>query len=115
MVNWFRKDPTNGRFMWPGFGENIRVLDWILRRCDGEDSGEKSIVGMVPKNDALNLEGLDDPVDMKGLMSTPKEFWLKEVEELEQYFAIQVGECVPKEILDELEALKQRALKQDEE
>lgn len=78
--------------MWPGFGDNIRVLDWALRRCDGEKGiAVRTPIGYVPKADALNLEGLKQKVDLELLFSTPKDFWLEETDELRNYFNTQVG------------------------
>ena len=70
---------SSGGFLWPGFGENVRVLDWILRRCEGTAKADKSAVGLVPAEGEINLEGLDEPVDMEQLFSVPKQFWLEEV------------------------------------
>lgn len=77
-VNWFRKD-EQGKFLWPGFGENSRVLDWILRRIDNEDCAKESPIGLIPKDDALNLKGLSQKIDMDRIFEIPKEFWLQEV------------------------------------
>ena len=94
--------------MWPGFGENIRVIDWALRICDGEkDISKTSPIGYIPKEGSLCLEGLDD-VDEKAIFSTPKQFWLDEVKELRCYFNDQVGASCPPEILNELDALETR-------
>jgi phosphoenolpyruvate carboxykinase (GTP) len=106
-VNWFRKG-ADGKFMWPGFGENSRVLDWICRRIDGEDSAVKTPIGYVPKEDALNLAGLKEEVDMKGLFDLPKDFWLQEVEEIRTYFEEQVNKDLPDAMWQELEQLKER-------
>ncbi|OXU28699.1 hypothetical protein TSAR_007135 [Trichomalopsis sarcophagae] len=103
-VNWFRKGP-NG-FLWPGFGENSRVLDWILRRIDGEDIAVDSPIGYLPKPESLNLEGLADKVDLQELFSLPKEFWKKEVSELREYLDKQVNDDLPKAILEELDNLE---------
>ena len=70
---------SSGGFLWPGFGENVRVLDWILRRCEGTAKADKSAVGLVPAEGEINLEGLDEPVDMEQLFSVPKQFWFEEV------------------------------------
>ncbi|KAL4234349.1 Protein kinase C-like 1 [Mactra antiquata] len=105
-VNWFRKGP-NG-FLWPGFGENSRVLDWIFRRVNGEDCAMKSAVGYIPKPDSINLSGLKESVDMNALFNLPKEFWQSEVKELEKYFEDQVGEDLPPKIKQELKKLEQR-------
>ncbi len=108
MVNWFRKAATGG-FLWPGFGENVRVLDWILRRCDGEDVAVDSPVGLVPRQSTLNVDGLGD-LQLDEIFSTPKDFWLEEVREVRQYFNDQVGDSIPKEIMTELDALRDRLL-----
>jgi len=112
-VNWFRKNAETGGFLWPGFGENIRVLDWVLRRCSDkhDDSAEKSAIGYVPKAGVINLEGLKDPVDMKQIFSVPKDFWTEEIEELRTYFKQQVGSSLPSQITKQLDALESRLLK----
>lgn len=108
MVNWFRRTPQGG-FMWPGFGDNIRVLDWALRRCNGDDTAAvRSPIGFVPAPGSLNIKGLEDQVDLEALFSTPKDFWLSEIEELKTYFATQVGESLPKEINNQLDELQKR-------
>ncbi len=114
MVNWFRRsqkhDGTEGGFLWPGFRENVRVLDWVFRRCDDEpDIAVNSPVGILPKHDAMNLVGLEDHWDE--LFSTPKDFWDAEVKELEDYFNNQVGDSLPKEITAQLKALSDRFAK----
>lgn len=109
-VNWFRKG-SNGKFMWPGFGDNSRVLDWVCRRVDGEDSAVKTPIGYVPKSDALNLEGLKEAVDMKELMAIPKDFWVEEVDEIAKYFEEQVNQDLPPEIGNQINQLKERIQK----
>ncbi|XP_014207920.1 phosphoenolpyruvate carboxykinase [GTP] [Copidosoma floridanum] len=108
-VNWFRKGP-NG-FLWPGFGENSRVLDWILRRIDGEDVAVESPIGYLPKPESLNLEGLSEKIDLQELFSLPREFWQKEVTELREYFDSQVGQDMPEAILKELNKLESSVAK----
>ena len=103
-VNWFRKD-SNGKFLWPGFGENSRVLDWILRRIDGEDIAEDSPIGLLPKPGSINLENLTDNVNITELFRLPKTFWQKEVEDLREYFDAQIGNDLPKAIAKELNRL----------
>lgn len=103
-VNWFRKD-LDGKFLWPGFGENSRVLDWILRRIDGEDIAEESAIGLLPKPGSINLENLNDNVNMTELLRLPKNFWRKEVEDLREYFDAQVGSDLPDAIAMELTRL----------
>jgi len=108
MVNWFRKSAKGG-FLWPGFGENIRVLDWCLSRCDDNDSSiaEMSPVGFIPSQGSMNLDGLND-IDMNSIFHIPQDFWLEEVEELRNYFHNQVGQSLPKEIISQLKALEDR-------
>ncbi|XP_041489994.1 phosphoenolpyruvate carboxykinase [GTP], mitochondrial [Microtus oregoni] len=105
-VNWFRRDEA-GRFLWPGFGENARVLDWICRRLDGEDSAQETPIGLVPKEGALNLSGLK-AIDNIQLFSIPKDFWEQEVRDIRSYLTQQVNQDLPKEVLSELEALEGR-------
>ncbi|XP_005370505.1 phosphoenolpyruvate carboxykinase [GTP], mitochondrial isoform X2 [Microtus ochrogaster] len=105
-VNWFRRDEA-GRFLWPGFGENARVLDWICRRLDGEDSAQETPIGLVPKEGALNLSGLK-AIDNIQLFSIPKDFWEQEVRDIRSYLTEQVNQDLPKEVLSELEALEGR-------
>ncbi|KAK7801469.1 hypothetical protein U0070_006632 [Myodes glareolus] len=105
-VNWFRRDET-GRFLWPGFGENARVLDWICRRLEGEDSARETPIGLVPKEGALNLSGLK-AIDNIQLFSIPKDFWEQEVRDIRSYLTEQVNQDLPKEVLAELEALEGR-------
>ncbi|CAG0917606.1 unnamed protein product [Notodromas monacha] len=97
-----------GKFLWPGFGENLRVLDWILRRLDGEDIGEKSAIGIIPKEGSINIAGLSPAPDMKELFHLPKDFWLDEVTEMTKYYKEQVGKDLPNEMWRELEDLKKR-------
>ncbi|KAF6212979.1 hypothetical protein GE061_010692 [Apolygus lucorum] len=107
-VNWFRKD-ADGKFLWPGFGDNIRVLDWILRRVDNDCSIiEATPIGYVPKEGSLNLEGLSPQPDMKKLLSVPKDFWKKEAESIEKYLKEQIDKDVPAQVLNQLQALKER-------
>ncbi|CAO2577472.1 Phosphoenolpyruvate carboxykinase, cytosolic [GTP] [Lemmus lemmus] len=105
-VNWFRKD-KDGKFLWPGFGENSRVLEWMFNRIEGDDGAKLTPIGYVPKENALNLKGLGN-VNMEELLGISKEFWEKEVEEISKYLEDQVNADLPYEIQRELDALKQR-------
>jgi phosphoenolpyruvate carboxykinase (GTP) len=106
-VNWFRKD-EEGRFVWPGFGENIRVLKWILERTDGEENYIDSAIGREPKLDCLDVEGLNiSDSNMKKLFQVNKEDGLKEVSGIKEYYKI-FGDKLPKELSDEIEALEKR-------
>ncbi|XP_014459994.2 phosphoenolpyruvate carboxykinase [GTP], mitochondrial [Alligator mississippiensis] len=108
-VNWFRKGP-DGNFLWPGFGENCRVLDWICRRVDGEDSAQETPIGYVPREGALNLQGLAN-VDYQELFHLPKEFWEQEARDIRKYLTEQVNEDLPREVMQELEGLESRVKK----
>lgn len=103
-VNWFRKS-VDGKFLWPGFGENSRVLDWILRRIDGESIAAESAIGLLPTPGSINVENLEENVDMAELFRLPKNFWQKEVDALGEYFDAQVGRDLPEAIALELKRL----------
>lgn len=106
-VNWFRKDDS-GNWLWPGFGENSRVLKWIFERIDGKENGYISPVGYIPKPDELDTEGLSLlPGALDALLSVDKAAWKHEVEELCRYFSM-LGSKLPKEIEGQLCALKKR-------
>ncbi|KAJ7381504.1 Protein kinase C-like 1 [Desmophyllum pertusum] len=105
-VNWFRLD-ENGKFLWPGFGENSRALEWVVRRCDGEDIADPSPIGFIPKNGTINTEGLGN-LDMEKLFSIPKDYWLEECQSLRAYYDEQLGDDLPQAVQDELNALEQR-------
>jgi len=109
-VNWFRKT-EKGDYMWPGFGENIRVLDWVMRRVDGDDIAEPSAIGLIPKPGTIHTENMDQIVDMEALFQLPKEFWKKEVEAINKYFDEQVNEDLPNEIREEMKKLEERVEK----
>ncbi|ETE62568.1 Phosphoenolpyruvate carboxykinase, cytosolic [GTP], partial [Ophiophagus hannah] len=106
-VNWFRKD-GQGKFLWPGFGENSRVLEWMFNRIQGEDDGAQlTAIGYIPNDTGLNLKGLER-VSLQKLCDISKEFWEKEVEEIKKYFAEQVNADLPYEMEREVIALEQR-------
>ncbi|CAM4646832.1 phosphoenolpyruvate carboxykinase [GTP], mitochondrial [Caretta caretta] len=108
-VNWFRKDAA-GNFLWPGFGENSRVLDWIFRRVEGEESAQETPIGYVPREGALDLQGLAK-VDFQELFSLPKAFWEQEAREVRKYLTEQVNDDLPREVMRELEGLESRVKK----
>lgn len=104
-VNWFRTD-EKGNFLWPGFGENLRVLDWILGRCDGKLDAKNTPVGYVPLEKDINLNGTDvSGSDLKNLLEINKDLWLKETEELKKFFEI-FGDKMPEELNAELTELE---------
>ena len=85
-VNWFRKD-ADGNFMWPGFGDNMRVLQWILQRCAGAGDAVKTAIGYVPDPAVLNIDGLDlDRDTVHDLLSIDAKIWRTEIDEIEAYF-----------------------------
>ncbi len=106
-VNWFRKD-NKGQFIWPGFGENSRVLDWIVRRVSGEESAVKTPVGYLPKPGSINIDGLTDNIDMEELFHLPRSFWQREASEIRKYFEEQINKDLPDEIWAQLSALEHR-------
>ncbi len=106
-VNWFRKD-QDGKWLWPGFGENSRVLKWIVERIEGSAEGRETAIGTLPTRNALDLDGLDMPQqDLDLLLSVDTEVWKKEAELMPEYFA-QFGDHLPQAIKDEHHALVER-------
>ncbi len=110
-VNWFRTD-ENGNFIWPGFGDNLRVLLWILDRCEGKVEAVETPIGFVPKPEDINVEGLDGvTVDtIRDLLTIDKESWLADVENIKEFYAL-VGSHVPAEMYDELAKLEENLKK----
>ncbi|NLV99068.1 MAG: phosphoenolpyruvate carboxykinase (GTP) [Clostridiaceae bacterium] len=106
-VNWFRRD-SDGHFLWPGFGENSRVLAWVVGRCAGTAGAEKTAIGYLPRVEDIDLSGLDiDPADMQEVLRVDKDAWLQESQLIEENFK-SYGERMPQELFDQLEALKKR-------
>jgi phosphoenolpyruvate carboxykinase (GTP) len=106
-VNWFRKS-ADGRFLWPGFGENSRVLNWIFDRCAGRGEAEESPIGWVPANGAITTEGLNiSKEDLAEVMAVNPSEWEQEVPLIEEYYRT-YGERTPPELYAELEALAAR-------
>jgi phosphoenolpyruvate carboxykinase (GTP) len=107
-VNWFRKDRDTGDFLWPGFGENSRVLEWIFRRLDGDASGASTPIGVVPEPDDLDLEGLDaNAGSVAAALAVDPEEWRRELPALRASFDA-LGERLPQALRDQLEALEER-------
>ncbi|MET9212500.1 MULTISPECIES: phosphoenolpyruvate carboxykinase (GTP) [unclassified Nocardia] len=106
-VNWFRRG-GDGRFLWPGFGENSRVLEWIVGRIEGRSGAEATAVGNVPSASDLDLEGLDVVVgDVDEALAVNVEEWRNEIPSIEEWFQF-VGDKLPSGVRDEFEALKER-------
>jgi phosphoenolpyruvate carboxykinase (GTP) len=104
-VNWFRTD-DEGHFIWPGFGDNMRVLKWILDRCEDKVDAVETAIGFVPKAEDIDIEGLDITVDtIKELLTVDNASWLEDVANIKEFYA-QVGDRVPKEMYDELAILE---------
>ena len=106
-VNWFRKD-ADGRWLWPGFGENSRVLKWIFGRVAGTAAGTDTAIGVLPTEDALDTTGLDvSAARLAELLGVDEEEWRHEIPSIEEHFAF-LGERLPVELWDELAALEKR-------
>jgi phosphoenolpyruvate carboxykinase (GTP) len=106
-VNWFRKSPE-GAFLWPGFGDNSRVLEWVLERVDGKGEAVDTAIGRVPTSAAIDIEGLDiDQATLDQLLRVDNEAWRQEIPQIEAHYA-GIGEAVPHELKDQLAALEKR-------
>ena len=106
-VNWFQVD-ENGKFMWPGYGDNFRVLEWILKRCNGEVGAVETPIGYVPNPADIDLTGLDDisVADVEKLLTIDKDVWAEEIEGIEKHYAGFPN--LPAELSAQLDALKAR-------
>ncbi len=106
-VNWFRKD-EQGKFIWPGFGENSRVLEWVFRRCEDKAGAVETPIGLLPEEGAINLDGLDLSEEARTQLLTVDEEAVKgEIPQYEEHFA-KFGEDLPTELRTQLDALKER-------
>ncbi|HEY2333810.1 MAG TPA: phosphoenolpyruvate carboxykinase (GTP) [Solirubrobacterales bacterium] len=106
-VNWFRKD-ADGKFLWPGFGENSRVLEWVFRRCEGNAGAVETAIGLLPAEGEINTEGLDiDAAAMRELLSVDDELLRHQLPQLQEHFA-QFGDRLPAELGQQLRALEAR-------
>lgn len=106
-VNWFRRD-SDGNFIWPGFGDNSRVLEWIVRRLEGQADAQESAIGSLPLLDELNLEGVDiSETELAELFALDRQSWLQEADLTQEYFE-QFGDRVPEALREQLEGLRAR-------
>jgi phosphoenolpyruvate carboxykinase (GTP) len=106
-VNWFRKG-ADGRFLWPGFGENSRVLEWVFRRCNGDAEAVETPIGLVPADGALNTEGLDiDPDDLAEVLRVDLDTLRAQIPQVKEHLA-RFGDDLPAPVHQQLEALEQR-------
>jgi phosphoenolpyruvate carboxykinase (GTP) len=106
-VNWFRKD-DDGKFLWPGFGENSRVLEWVFRRCEDATDAIETPIGLLPTEGAINTEGLNVSDEaMKELLSVDTEKVKAQLPQIQEHLA-KFGDKLPAEITAQLEALEER-------
>jgi phosphoenolpyruvate carboxykinase (GTP) len=106
-VNWFRKD-ADGKFLWPGFGENSRVLEWVFERCAGRGEAVESPIGLLPGVGAIPTDGLDiAPGDMDALLAVDDDEWRAEIPSIREHFD-NLGERLPAALRDELANLEKR-------
>ena len=112
-VNWFKQD-EEGNFLWPGFGDNMRVLDWIIKRCEGTVDAEETAIGYLPKKEDLNLTGIEDEVTpevLDKLLTVDTDLWKKEIAEMRRYYQDDIaakGGKVPAELMAELDKIEAR-------
>ncbi|MDD6990876.1 MAG: phosphoenolpyruvate carboxykinase (GTP) [Oscillospiraceae bacterium] len=112
-VNWFKQD-ENGNFMWPGFGDNMRVLDWIIKRCEGTIDAEETAIGYLPKKEDINLTGIEDEVTpeiLDKLLAVDKDLWKKEIAEMRRYYDEDItakGGHVPAALYAQLDKIEAR-------
>ena len=110
-VNWFRQDEKSD-FMWPGFGENMRVIDWILDRCEDKVDAQETAIGYVPYAKDINIKGTDVSEEtLEKLLYVDKTRWAAEADEIEKYYDDNFGDKLPKEIRDNLATLKANCAK----
>jgi phosphoenolpyruvate carboxykinase (GTP) len=106
-VNWFRKD-EEGNFLWPGFGENSRVLEWVFRRCEGEVDSDETPLGLVPREGDLNTEGLDmGAEELAAVLKADVEGLREQLPQVREHLE-RLGDALPQEIRTQFEALEQR-------
>ena len=106
-VNWFRLD-DEGHFIWPGFGDNLRVLEWIINRCEGKADAVETPIGFVPRAEDINLEGLDLDVEtLKSILEVDKDLWKAEADGIAEFYT-KFGDKLPDELKKQLESLKAR-------
>lgn len=110
-VNWFKQD-ENGNFIWPGFGDNMRVLDWIIKRCEGTIDAVETPIGFVPKKGDINVEGIEDEVTpeiMDKLLDVDKDLWTKEIAEMRRYYKEDIadkGGKIPAALYEQLDKIE---------
>ena len=107
-VNWFRKDPETDEYLWPGFGDNARVLAWVFRRCDGDAEATETAVGLLPTADSLDLSGLDmDRETLEAVLAVDLDEWREEIPMIREFFE-DFGDRLPAELREALDGLEGR-------
>ncbi|MGN1403941.1 MAG: phosphoenolpyruvate carboxykinase domain-containing protein, partial [Ruminococcus sp.] len=115
-VNWFKTD-EEGNFLWPGFGDNMRVLDWIIKRCEGTVDAVETPIGYEPKPEDINVDGLVyegkqyTTEDIADLLKLDMDLWEKEISEMRRYYKEDIadkGGKIPQALYDQLDALEAR-------
>lgn len=112
-VNWFKQD-ENGNFIWPGFGDNMRVLDWIIKRCEGKVDADETAIGYLPKKGDINVAGIEDEVTpeiMDKLLNVDTDLWKAEIAEMRRYYNDDIaakGGKIPAALYEELDKLEAR-------
>jgi phosphoenolpyruvate carboxykinase (GTP) len=105
-VNWFRRD-EDGRWLWPGYGDNSRVLEWVFERVNGTGEATETPIGLIPAPGAIDTDGLDvSPADMEKLLTVDTEEWRAEVSSIREHFAA-FGDKLPEELRTEVDRLEQ--------
>jgi phosphoenolpyruvate carboxykinase (GTP) len=106
-VNWFRRD-AQGRFLWPGYGENLRVLAWMLDRCAGNAAATQTAIGNLPRPEDINMKGLGvSEQDLRELLTVDPKLWRKEVADIREYLQ-KFGTHLPASLLRELDAVESK-------
>ena len=109
-VNWFRTD-EEGNFVWPGFGDNLRVLEWILKRADEKIDANETEIGFIPNASDINIEDCDiDMETLESILKVETEYWLEDIKGIKEFYA-KFGDKLPKELADEVEAMEARLTK----
>jgi phosphoenolpyruvate carboxykinase (GTP) len=106
-VNWFRKNEA-GKFIWPGYGDNSRVLAWIFDRCDGKDNYVETAIGNLPKPDAIARPEEVSSADLEEILKVDIEGWKAEIADVRQNHYPKFGDKLPKELYAELDAIEKR-------
>ena len=111
-VNWFKQD-ENGNFIWPGFGDNMRVIDWIIKRCEGKVDAVETPIGYLPKKGDINLKGIEDEVTPEiedKLLEVDVDLWKKEIAGMREYYAdlTKGGAHIPQALYDQLDKIEAR-------